>query len=146
MDEEVAQFLSITGTDSELVAKGYLDISNGDIMQAIQLFFESPELAASFRNPTAASQPAASASTARIGREDARGVIHIDSDDEGDVPMSQADDDQNVVSIDDDDDDVAAVARAAQAEEDAAMARRLQDEMYSQDPSSADGVRAPMAR
>ena len=48
MDEEVAQFLSITGADSERVARGYLEISGNDAQQAIQLYFESPELASSF--------------------------------------------------------------------------------------------------
>lgn len=148
MDEEVAQFLAITGTDNERVARGYLDISNGDSQQAIQLFFESPDLASSFANPTSAPQLPPTTTTGRIGREDESGVIHIDSDDDDDVPMSHAGNDRNYMGLDDggDDDDVAAVARAAQAEEDAAMARRLQDEMYSQGSGGADDVRAPMAR
>ncbi|ORY62473.1 uncharacterized protein BCR38DRAFT_240662 [Pseudomassariella vexata] len=154
MDENVASFQSITGTDNERVARGYLEISGGDVMQAIQLFFESPELSASFTTPSQgppASTPAAARGTAApartVGRQDASGVIHIDSDDEEDIQMSQADDhDDNIVIPDDDEDEVAAVARTVQEEEDAAMARRLQDEMYSQEPGSVDGVRAPMSR
>lgn len=162
MDEDVVQFMAITGVESEQVARGFLEISNGDAGQAIQLFFESPELGASFSNPAQQQQqqqqaPAPSAAAAAssggrrglTGREDARGVITIDSDDDDDVEMSQADDDNIIIPDDDDEDDeenVVAVARAAQEEDDAAMARKLQDEMYAQDPASVEGVRAPMGR
>lgn len=143
MDEDVAQFMAITGTDNERVARGYLEISGNDQMQAIQLFFESPELAANFTSDTHAASAQSSSSAPRhlTGREDSRGVITIDSDDDddGDVPMD-----------DDDDGDghgVAAVARAAQEEDDAAMARRLQEEMYGQGGgAAAEDVRAPMSR
>lgn len=144
--------MAVTGTTAEDVARSYLEISGGDPMQAIQLFFENPELQASLTAPTttstgpsSSSRPAAataadttnsrSRSTRRAGREDAHGVIHIDSDDEPDIPMT-----------DDEDDDIQAVARTAQEEEDAAMARRLQEEMYGENPGSTDGVRAPIAR
>ncbi|KAI2619280.1 hypothetical protein GGR54DRAFT_604160 [Hypoxylon sp. NC1633] len=152
MDEDVEQFMAITGAASDRVARGYLEISGGDPMQAIQLFFENPDLQASFDAPAAAStstsaQPPASSSTAGqdrafTGREDTRGVIHIDSDDDDDI---MGDDDQYDIP-DDDDDDVAAIARSAQEEEDAAMARRLQEEMYSENHNSIDGVRAPIAQ
>lgn len=151
----MAQFQAITGTDSEQVARGYLEISGNDPMQAIQLFFENPELASSFTtqaNNAPSSHPAPAAQPrATAGRQDDHGVIHIDSDDD-DVEMSQPQDHRNHITIPDNDDDgdehenIAALARQAQEDEDAAMARRLQDDMYSQDPSSVDGVRAPMAR
>ncbi|KAF7538053.1 hypothetical protein G7054_g3253 [Neopestalotiopsis clavispora] len=143
MDEDVAQFMAITGTDNERVARGYLEISGNDQMQAIQLFFESPELAANFTNdnqPTASAQSSSARAPRHLtGREDSRGVITIDSDDD-DTAMTEGDDD------DDDDDNVAAVARLAQEEDDAAMARRLQEEMYGQGGAAADEVRAPMSR
>ncbi|KAI1456567.1 hypothetical protein F4805DRAFT_431672 [Annulohypoxylon moriforme] len=150
MDEEVEQFMSITGVAAERVARGYLEISGGDPMQAIQLFFENPELEASFNapaasTPTSARQPptATIGSQSFTGREDSRGVIHIDSDDEDDVQMA----DNEFGVPDDDDDDVAAIARTAQEEEDAAMARRLQEEMYSENHHApGDGVRAPIAQ
>ncbi|CAJ2501349.1 Uu.00g042020.m01.CDS01 [Anthostomella pinea] len=149
MDDGVEQFMTVTGVASGRIARGYLDISNGDPMQAITLFFENPDLQASFSAPSAA--PAASAqpsrATRRTGREDAGGVIHIDSDDDEDVSMT--DDPIN----DSDDDGVIWVARNAQEEEDAEMARRLQDELYGPGPGGAagsgaseDGVRAPIAR
>ncbi|KAH9908969.1 hypothetical protein F4778DRAFT_205986 [Xylariomycetidae sp. FL2044] len=150
MDSQLEQFMLVTGVGSENVARGYLEISGGDAEQAITMFFENPELQASFNAPSsAATLPTSSnrsRNVARAGREDASGVIHIDSDDD-DVPMS---DDQNEdFVIPDDDEDhvgVAAVARTAQEEEDAAMARRLQEEMYSENTASADGVRAPIER
>ncbi|KAI1383561.1 uncharacterized protein F4822DRAFT_81015 [Hypoxylon trugodes] len=151
MDEDVEQFMAITGVAREQVARGYLEISGGDPMQAIQLFFENPELQASFNAPGASSttatstarQPSTSRSQGFTGREDARGVIHIDSDDDDD-DVQMADHDFGVP--DDDDDDVAAIARNAQEEEDEAMARRLQDELYSENHGSTDGVRAPIAQ
>jgi UBX domain-containing protein 7 len=144
MDEDVAQFMAITGTDNERVARGFLEISNNDQMQAIQLFFESPELAVNFTNDNNTASSAGVQSSTHpgrrgySGREDSRGVITIDSDDDvGDVDMAENDHDESS--------DVAAVARAAQEEDDAAMARRLQEEMYGQG-GAADQVRAPMSR
>ncbi|KAI1408723.1 hypothetical protein F5Y13DRAFT_104651 [Hypoxylon sp. FL1857] len=147
MDEDVEQFKTITGVAADHVARGYLEISGGDPMQAIQLFFENPELAASFNAPAAstsasARQPSTARSQHLTGREDASGVIHIDSDDEEDVRMA----DNEFVVPDDDDDGIAAAVRNAQEEEDAAMARRLQQEMYSENHSLGDGVRAPIAQ
>lgn len=154
MDDDVDQFMAITGVAAEHVARGYLEISGGDPMQAIQLFFENPELQASFNAPAASAsasasqrQPTSSAATghgqAFTGRQDSRGIIHIDSDDDDDVNMA----DNEFTIPDDDDDDVAAVARSAQEEEDAAMARRLQEEMYSENHGPAgEGVRAPIAQ
>ncbi|KAI0135048.1 hypothetical protein F4814DRAFT_399748 [Daldinia grandis] len=149
MDEDVVQFMAITGISADYVARGYLEISGGDPMQAIQLFYENPELQASFSQPvastsTSARQPtssSASQSQAFTGREDARGVIHIDSDDDNDVPMGN-----DEFDVPDDTDDVTALVRSAQEEEDAEMARRLQEEMYSENHGSLDGVRAPIAQ
>lgn len=144
MDEDVAQFMAITGVEDERVARGFLEISGSDPMQAIQLFFESPELASNFTAANTNAQSSAPAQSSRsgrgyTGREDARGVITIDSDDEGDdVDMLGAEND--------DDNGVAAVARAAQEEDDAAMARRLQEEMYSPGAGGQEEVRAPIQR
>ena len=154
MDEDVQQFMSVTGA-ADHVARGYLQISGGDAMQAIQLFFENPDLQASFENPTspAPAQPSRPAPTTASGstrnrssgREDARGVIHLDSDDDVDVNMS----DDDLFVPDDNRTDAQSVARNAQEEEDAAMARLLQEQMYSENQGSGaggDAVRAPIAR
>ncbi|KAI0831540.1 hypothetical protein F5Y06DRAFT_202006 [Hypoxylon sp. FL0890] len=147
MDEDVEQFKTITGVASDRVARGYLEISGGDPMQAIQLYFENPELEASFNAPAASTststrQPSTARSQRLTGREDASGVIHIDSDVDEDVRMT----DNEFVVPDDDDDEIATAVRNAQEEEDAAMARRLQEEMYSENHASGDGVRAPIAQ
>ncbi|KAI1336955.1 hypothetical protein F5Y15DRAFT_392777 [Xylariaceae sp. FL0016] len=149
MDEEdVEQFMMITGVEQEHVARGYLEISNGDAMQAIQLFFENPELQSSFTNQQPASASRGQGQRA-IGREDASGVIHIDSDDE-DVSMTNNPNHFTVPDDDSDDGGIAAVARNAQEEEDAAMARRMQEELYAQggggQSAMNDEVRAPIAR
>ncbi|KXJ96092.1 hypothetical protein Micbo1qcDRAFT_158281 [Microdochium bolleyi] len=168
MDGEVAQFMSITGAN-EQVARGYLELSGNDAMQAIQLFFDDPSLAANFNQPqnnsaaTAATATSASAAGSRSastrrgptagysGRQDARGVIHIEDSDD-DVNMGEVDDDDHDFGIpdEDDEDEVAAVAQRAQEEEDAEMARRLQEEMYGAGGGGAGGdpedVRAPIAQ
>ncbi|KAI3342876.1 hypothetical protein F4824DRAFT_122744 [Ustulina deusta] len=155
MDESVEAFMMVTGVDSPDVARGYLQISGGDPAQAIQTFYDNPELQSSFdAAPSAPSAPSAPTSSSRhrdsssrarssglAGRADSRHVIHIDSDDDDDdIPMVDDDDD-------DDNEDVAAVARNAQEEEDAAMARRLQEELYGSGSGAADdGIRAPIAQ
>ncbi|KAK4249475.1 hypothetical protein C7999DRAFT_39455 [Corynascus novoguineensis] len=135
-EEEIAAFVGITGAN-RTAAERMLELCSSDLEQAVQLWFADEELQRSLSNAgpsttTAPSRP----NRSRIGREDAQGVIHIDSDD--DVPMTE-----NEV---DDGDEVAGVARRAQEEEDAAMAKRLQEELYSGQNADDSGVRAPMAR
>ncbi|KKA30078.1 hypothetical protein TD95_005333 [Thielaviopsis punctulata] len=134
--ENAVTFSDITGA-SLTVAEGYLRMAEGQLEPAIQLFFENPELqhnfgAASAGNSRAQSRPS-------VGREDADGVIHLDDSDE--------DED---FGIDDDEDGARAeatrIAAAAQAEEDAAMAKRLQEELYAESGNrGGDDVRAPIA-
>ncbi|KAI1110832.1 hypothetical protein F5Y14DRAFT_339506 [Nemania sp. NC0429] len=152
--EDVNYFMMVTEVTSEDVARGYLEISGGDPSTAIQTFFEHPEYQSSFTAahaaPTASSHPDAT-SRARgsrfTGRQDSRGVVHIDSDDNDD---DRDDDDISMTGADIDDDhgtDIAAIARNIQEDEDAAMARRLQEEFAG--PASGavdDGVRAPIAQ
>ncbi|KAK3335840.1 hypothetical protein B0T19DRAFT_395653 [Cercophora scortea] len=156
LPDDVDTFMGITSAN-ERAARRILDLCGGDLEQAVQLWFGDEELQRSLSNPSpppgAASSNAAAtsrSSTRRnrppVGREDAHGVIHIDSDDD-DVQMTE---DESFGQFDDSDDDAADavnVARTAQEEEDAAMAKRLQEELYSgQTAVDEDGVRAPMAR
>ncbi|KAI1158146.1 hypothetical protein F5B18DRAFT_642145 [Nemania serpens] len=140
--EDVNYFMMVTEVTSEDVARGYLEISGGDPSTAIQTFFEHPEYQSSFAAAnaaptasTASHQPDASSgprSGRLTGRSDSRGVVHIDSDDNDN---------------DDDGPDIAVIARNIQEDEDAAMARRLQEELSG--PASGavdDGVRAPIAQ
>ncbi|KAI0466406.1 hypothetical protein F4859DRAFT_497312 [Xylaria cf. heliscus] len=150
MDDDVDSFMLVTGVASRDVARGYLQISGGDLNRAVTAYYENPELESSFNTassaPRTSSQQRGTSSRARssglTGREDSHGVVHIDSDD---------DDDDDIRMLEDDDDsaDVASIARNAQEEEDAAMARRLQEELYGSGPGSGgvdDGVRAPIAQ
>lgn len=149
MEEAVSTFCSITGASPE-IAQSFIALSGNDVSRAIELFFENPELASSVQTGVPASQPSAPPRS-NLGRQDSSGVIHIDSDDDDDI-----------MQVDDDDSDVensrAAAAQAAavaQEEEDAAMAKRLQEELYQENHGSGsgtsdligeDGVRAPIGR
>ncbi|KAK3329881.1 hypothetical protein B0H66DRAFT_469667 [Apodospora peruviana] len=167
-DERLDAFVGITGA-SETAGRRMMELCGGDLEQAIQLWFNDEELQRSLSAPVSvvpststSTAPARSANTATsrsrpsgrrtIGREDDEGVIHIDSDD--DVQMT---DDEGMGTYDSDDAaDAVHVARTAQEEEDAAMAQRLQEEMYGGAAQSAgggadglldeDGVRAPIQR
>ncbi|KAL4881385.1 hypothetical protein BJY04DRAFT_207501 [Aspergillus karnatakaensis] len=120
----VAQFAEITGSNPELAAQ-YLQLTDFNIEQAMQLYFDNngapltQEPVPSTSAPSRASRPA---------YEDDSGVVHLDSDDEDTraTPRNQPGD-------------------AATFEDDAAMARRLQEEMYGAQDTN-DDVRAPMAR
>lgn len=153
MDDDIAGFVGITGA-SEDAARHVLEMCAGDVAQAVQLWFNDEELQRNLSNPAAAAAasssrapppiPQSTRPRASVGREDASGVIHIDSDDDEDMDMLE---DQF-----DDAGEAANVAARAQEEEDAAMAKRLQEELYGGGPSGGpaaaedDGVRAPIAR
>ena len=134
-DGLVAEFTGITAaTPSQ--AEQYLRLTEGNLEQAIQLFFEDPNLA-SFQAPSAPSasqtQPASSSRPKRKAyTEDADGVVHLDSDDEEDFEMSDVPDESSIPRPD------------MTADEE--MARRLQEEMYSGGQADPESVRAPMAR
>ena len=144
MDDSVDNFTAITGTSADL-ARRYLGMTDNNLEQAIQLFFDSPDLASGAGEASSSVPPPIPNSTrpppraSSAGRQDARGVVHLDSDDED-------------MDLEDDDDDATAAraARAAEVEDDAAMARRMQEELYAGGDASgeldADGVRAPIGR
>lgn len=115
-DENISNFVAITSCDPTKAAQ-YLGLTDGNLEQAIELFFESPNLDFS---GTPAAQPAAS---------NADNPIQIDSDDD----MSDFD---------------APSRPQANTEDDEAMARRLQEEMYGAGGAglAQDEVRAPMER
>lgn len=149
-DEDVSGFCAFTSSTPE-VARHFLQITDGDVQQAIQLFFDSPELAnAASTNSAPPQVPASSRPRQPAGREDSKGVVHLDSDDDDDA--MEMDDDAPIASS-------AAPPAASNGnqgtyEDDEAMARRLQEEMYAGGGDmgprggdyDADGVRAPIAR
>ena len=141
MDEQVDLFVSVTGASPD-VARRYLGMTDNP-EQAIQLFFESPDLASSVGQGSQIQAPPIPTSThpqraASGGRQDERGVVHTDSEEED----MDVDDDELAASR------AAAVGRVADYEDDEAMARRMQEELYASGGGDfgADGVRAPMAR
>lgn len=118
-DESVSMFVSVTSATPQQ-AQTYLQFSDGDVQAAIELFFNSPDLAGSAPAPAA---PSAGSN--------------------------------NPINVDDDDEEMGGAQHGSgpNVEDDEAMARRLQQEMYGaggggggQGDVDAEGVRAPMAR
>lgn len=149
MDEAVDTFTAFTGASPD-IARRYLGMTENNTEQAIQLFFDSPDLASGVDRPPQPAQPRAPSiprSThpyplaTGAGREDAQGVVHLDSDEDEPMEVGGDDDEQSAAR---------AAAAAADIEDDEAMARRMQEELYAGGDSSAgydaDGVRAPIAR
>ncbi|AEO70665.1 uncharacterized protein THITE_2122317 [Thermothielavioides terrestris NRRL 8126] len=140
--EDIEAFIGITGA-SHTAAEHMLELCGSQLEQAVQLWFADEDLQRSLSDAGPSTATAASTSRSsrptrpQIGRQDSQGVIHIDSDDD-DVPMTEDEGD--------DADEVANIARKAQEEEDAAMAKRLQEELYSGAAAGEGSVRAPMAR
>ncbi|KAM0270871.1 hypothetical protein ACHAQH_009282 [Verticillium albo-atrum] len=154
MDDEISSFAAITNADPE-VARGFLEMSGGNLEAAIQLFFENPDIQRSFGAAGASSVPPAVPSSSRpsgTGRQDQ--PIQIDSEDDDDfhdTNMLGDDDDFNEIGGDSSGHEHAvAVARSAQEEEDAAMAKRLQEELYGSGAGASGGgptlddVRSPI--
>ncbi|QIW99988.1 hypothetical protein AMS68_005506 [Peltaster fructicola] len=118
MDEEsIATFCSFTSATPEK-AQQYLTLTDGNVEHAVELYFNDPNLAPASNT----ARPAASS------RED---PITIDDDDDDDL--------QEVGSR--------SVPQAASYDDDEAMARRLQEEMYGGAGGRGDDeIRAPIAR
>ncbi|KAF2749466.1 hypothetical protein M011DRAFT_465914 [Sporormia fimetaria CBS 119925] len=117
-NENVLNFVAITSADPEKAAQ-YLQLTDNNLEQAIQLFFDSPNLDIGGSSTTA--QPAQHGGSINP-------ISIVDSDDEMMGTESRS-------------------ARPGQGsvEDDEAMARRLQEEMYG-GADRQDEVRAPMAR
>lgn len=129
----VAQFAEITGATPE-VATQYLQLADFDIEQSMQLYFE---------NGGAPLTETASQPSHRSHFEDEAGVVHVDSESEEDNPSART--------------RTSTTGRGGSTfEDDAAMARRLQEEMYGGVGGGVGGasgiggddenVRAPLAR
>jgi hypothetical protein len=136
MDEAIATVVTVTGTTPERAAQ-YVQLADGDPNQAVQLFFESDgaDLAGA-----SSPQPPPAATSGHTGTSD--------------HPIDLDDDDEHI--SDDNDPEITGFRRqahrhppprpaAADAEDDEAMARRLQEEMYGEG-GIEHAVRAPIAR
>lgn len=136
MDEAIATVVTVTGSTPELAAQ-YVQLADGDPNQAVQLFFENggADLAGS-----SSSQPQPAPTSTQTGG--ARNPIDVEADD-------------NI--SDDNDPEITGFRNISQShgpsrpaatldyEDDEAMARRLQDEMYGEGAMD-DLIRAPIAR
>ncbi|SMY26026.1 unnamed protein product [Zymoseptoria tritici ST99CH_1A5] len=139
MDEQIGTFCAFTDATPEQ-AQRFLALTESNVEQAVELFYSSPDLGAA---PAAA--PPARAPAPQTSNSNA--PITIDDDDD-EMDDFEEDDVQETGSR--------AVPQAGHSvEDDEAMARRLQEEMYgARGGGSAggagmgydeDGVRAPMA-
>ncbi|KAK3621600.1 UBX domain protein Ubx2 [Elasticomyces elasticus] len=137
MDEQISTFVAFTDA-TPAQAQQYLALTDGNVEQAVELFFSNPDLGAT----AAAAQPSRQQQSSRDN------PINLDDDDEGD---DFADDDVQMTGSG------TAAQPGHSVEDDEAMARRLQEEMYGSaggggggrgmgDDVDAEGVRAPMAR
>lgn len=126
-DEDVATFTAFTSGTPEQALR-FLQLTDNNVEQAVELFFSSPDLG----NAAAAAGGVNSQPPAQVGPGE---PITIDSDDDDDFQET-----------------VASASRPQHnVEDDEAMARRLQEEMYGSGGAGGagageDDVRAPMAR
>lgn len=114
-DEVISQIVAIT-TASPEIARQYAQLADGDVNQAVQLFFENG--GADLSTGASAPPPPPTLSTG-------------------------AGQSTNPISVDDDDDGPPRPQPSGDFEDDEAMARRLQEEAYG---VQEQGVRAPIAR
>lgn len=148
MDDLVAQFTAVTSADPEKAAQ-YLRLTEGNLEQAIQLFYDSPAL--DLNTSENGHQTRLHASEGRNAdqppyREDREGVVHIDSDEASETmdvdggPLPSRSHRHNPSSS-----FTRRPATESMYEDDEAIAKRLQNEMY-ETGETLDEVRAPMAR
>lgn len=148
MEEAIDTFVSFTGATPD-VARRYLEMTENNGEQAIQLFFDSPDLASGVGQSAQPSAPSIPSSTrpqpggTSVGRGGSREVVNLDDEDEDMIDLDDNDErDEQANSA-------AAIGRAADYEDDEAIARRMQEELYAGGEAGgfdAEGIRAPIAR
>ena len=119
----MADIVGITGASTEIAAQ-YAQLADGDLNQAITLYYENGGADLSGQPSTTSAPQLPPRPQPQTGYEDPSGVVHIDSDDD-DAPQTHA--------------------RSNTFDADAEMARRLQEEMYG-GPGQEESIRAPDAR
>jgi len=140
MDEAIATVVTVTGATPELAAQ-YVQLADGDPNQAVQLFFENggADLAGTGA-PSSRPVPTQTSTTYEFGA--AQNPIDLDEEEH---------------ISDDNDPEITGFRQSSQThlptrpapqsnyEDDEAMARRLQEEMYGEGGGD-DAIRAPIAR
>jgi len=138
MDDLIAQFTSISGATTSQASQ-YLRLTDNNLEQAIQLFFEDPSLATgSPEAQTQSAPPPVPHHSRPTYTEDAEGVVHIPSDDDSD--------DFEMRDAEEVPDEPSTHQPPPDTQDDEAIARRLQEEMYQGTSVDPDGVRAPISR
>ena len=149
MDDLVAQFTAVTSANPERAAQ-YLRLTEGNLEQAIQLFYDSPalDLGTSDATSYAGSRPSAERTAERQSyKEDEEGIVHIDSEDEASESMD-IDGGTHSSHIHRPNPSSSINHRTIEEpeyEDDEAIAQRLQNEMY-ETREGMEEVRAPIAR
>jgi len=150
MDGNIASFISITSASTKN-AESYLRVADGDLAQAIQLFFDmggaDMDIPASLNPPAASapSQPSGASPNEPIAVEDDDMVMGEDDDDfraalEASQSARLTQDNSAPITA-------GSTRSAGQWDDDETIARRLQEEFYSDiGPQETNGVRAPIAR
>lgn len=168
-DEAVAQFVSFTSSTPDRAAQ-YLRLTDGDVQQAIDLFFvndgNDPSGSSSSTHIQSAQAPPAPSSHTRESRgrpayEDERGIVHLDSDAEysdDDKPEITGSRSRRIAVPDRPRSTIHTPSSmtpptgqaSAAVDDDEAMARRLQEEFYAGAGIGAEvdpeGIRAPIRR
>ncbi|KIX07116.1 uncharacterized protein Z518_05093 [Rhinocladiella mackenziei CBS 650.93] len=139
MDDAIATVVAVTGSTPELAAQ-YVQLADGDANQAVQLFFENG--GADLAGSSTSHPPPPPPTTSSHQTGGAQNPIDLD-------------DDENI--SDDNDPEITGYRKPSQNhvpshptgpsqfEDDEAMARRLQEEMYGEG-GMEDSIRAPIAR
>ncbi|KAL8737656.1 MAG: hypothetical protein Q9181_001470 [Wetmoreana brouardii] len=170
-DTALAQFASITGTKPE-TARQYLGFTDGDVQQAIELFFANDGADLDVpapSNPSTSSLPpsvpdqSTRPQASQRGRQDSHGIVHIDSDSDPEyseypansrstsgrrqpIPAGRTGSSLHTPSSSTPPTHVS----TSRFDDDEAFARQLQQEMYGEAGMDSalgpDGVRAPIAR
>jgi len=151
MDDNIASFIGITGASTKN-AESYLRVADGDLAQAVQLFFDMG--GAEMDIPASSNAPVASTPTQPSGPPRNAPIV---VDDDADMEMDEDDDDFRVAleasrSTRPTQDNSASITAGStrlgeQWDDDEAIARRLQEQFYSDiGPQETNGVRAPIAR
>ncbi len=141
MDDDIlAQFTSITGATPERASQ-YLRVTEGNLEQAVQLYFESDGVD---MEGSAASSARPAMQPAQLSSQGNHDIIDVDSDnDERSGLVNRAAGSSQPLTA-------GRTGMSDEVEDDEAMARRLQQEAYGgtgNDPSfDPEDVRAPMAR
>ena len=128
MDEAIATVVAVCGTTTDLASQ-YVQLADGDPNQAVQLFFENGgvDLAGTASRPPPSSVPPPTGDLAHPIDVDAED--HVSDDNDPDITGFRKN----------------AAPPSEDYEDDEAMARRLQNEMYGAGSAEED-VRAPIAR